>query len=344
MRKLLFGIVLWLVSPWAWASFRAADFVIVPAAAAAPGLQNATWRTDVEIMNVDEVPVDVMIVFLPTGNISNTYWFDNFAYHLGGRSEDGFTKVDPKLKDIQPGRSVVLENIIEGNWGANSMGALLIWAFKAGSFKQTTPPGGEPRKILVWSRTYNKKTAEDGTVSTFGQSIPGIPWYYYIDAHKQQQGLNKVVFSGIREDAAFRTNIGLVNISDRLTSLEVELTLYGADGTKLKDLGVVLSPLAHEQFDQAVKSGLFRLENDLTFGTLEISVKSWRSTAAEPTPALLAYVSRVDNATNDAVYLEQTYTKEFPWDCVFNGNCSASAATALGLVPPRVRPLAPPHP
>jgi len=124
----------------------------------------------------------------------------------------------------------------------------------------------------------------------------------------------------------------------------VELTLYGADGTKLKDLGVVLSPLAHEQFDQAVKSGLFRLENDLTFGTLEITVKAWRSTAAEPTPALLAYVSRVDNATNDAVYLEQTYTKEFPWDCVFNGNCSASAATALGLVPARVRPLAPPHP
>lgn len=344
MRKLVLGFALWLSGSLVWASFRAADFVIVPAAAAAPGLQNATWRTDVEIMNVDDVPVDVMIVFLPTGNINNSFWFTNFAYHLGGRSEDGFTKVDPKLKDIQPGRSVVLENIVEGNWGANTMGALLIWAYKAGSFKQTTPPGGEPRKILVWSRTYNKKTAEDGTVSTYGQSIPGIPWYYYIDPSKQAQGLHKVVFSGIREDASFRTNIGLVNISDRLTSLEVELTLYAADGTKLKDLGIVLNPLAHEQFDQAVKGGLFRLENDLTFGTLEIAVKAWRSTAAEPTPALLAYVSKVDNATNDAVYLEQAFTKEFPWDCVFNGNCASRAAQALGVVAPRVRPLAPPLP
>lgn len=343
MRKLVVGMALCFCVPPTWGAFRAADFVIVPAAAAAPGLQNAIWRTDVEIMNVDEVPVDVMVVFLPTGNIDNNYRYTNFAYHLGGRSEDGFTKVDPKLKDIQPGRSVVLENIIEAHWGANTVGALLFWAYKAGSFKQTNPPGGEPRKILVWSRTYNRKTAEDGSVSTFGQGIPGIPWYYYINPSKQAQGLNRVVFSGIREDASFRTNIGLVNISDRLTSLEVELTLYGADGTKLKDLGIVLNPLAHEQFDQAVKEGFFRLDRDLPFGTLEISVKGWRSTAAEPTPALLAYVSRVDNATNDAVYLEQTFTKEFPWDCVFNGNCSG-VAQALFSSPPLRRPLAPPHP
>ncbi|MGC8916719.1 MAG: hypothetical protein ACP5NF_07045 [Thermoanaerobaculum sp.] len=344
MRTLAVLLMLCLSAHAAWSSFRAADFVIVPAAAAAPGLQNATWRTDLEIMNVDEVPVDVMIVFLPTGNIDNTFWYDTFTNHLGGRSEDGFAKVDPKLKDIQPGRSVLLENIVEANWGANSVGALLIWAFKAGTFKQTTPPRGEPRKILVWSRTYNKKTADDGTVSTYGQAIPGIPWYYYIDPHQQAKGLNKVVFSGIREDAAFRTNVGLVNLSDRLTSLEVELTLYAADGTKLKDLGLVLNPLAHEQFDQAVKGGLFGLENDVAFGTLEISVKAWRSTAAQPTPALLAYVSRVDNATNDPVYLEQTFTKEFPWDCVFNGNCSPQALAALPLAPPRLRPLTPPVP
>jgi len=344
MRKLLVVVSVFCTAPLAWGSFRAADFVIVPAAAAAPGLQNATWRTDLEIMNVDEVPVDVMIVFLPTGNINNTYNFDNFANHLGGREEDGFSKVDPKLKDIQPGRSVLLENLIEAHWGSNAVGALLIWAYRAGSFTQTTPPGGEPRKILVWSRTYNRKTGENNAVSTFGQSIPGLPWYYYIDPHQQARGLNKVVFSGIREDTAYRTNVGLVNLSDRLTTLEVQLVLYGPDGTKLKDLGVLLNPLAHEQFDQAVKGGLFRLEQDLPFGTLEISVRAWRSTAAEPTPALIAYASRIDNTTNDAVYLEQTFTKEFPWDCVFNGNCSSQGLAAAAGVLLRPRPLPPPHP
>ncbi|MCS7182320.1 MAG: hypothetical protein NZ869_04340 [Thermoanaerobaculum sp.] len=342
MRKLVLVLLVGLWGSVAWANFRASNFVIVPAAAAAPGLQGATWRTDLEIMNVDEVPVDVLIVFLPTGNLNNTYYYDNFSRHLGGRSEDGFSKVDSKLKDIQPGRSVVLENIIEGHWGANAVGALLIWAYKAGSFKQTTPPGGEPRKILVWSRTYNRRVADDGTVSTYGQGIPGIPWYYYINPSKQAQGLNKVVFSGIREDAAFRTNVGLVNISDRLTSLEVQLTLYGPDGAMLKDVGVVLNPLAHEQFDQAVKTGLFQLQNDLTFGTLQISVKLWRSTAAQPTPALLAYVSRVDNVTNDAVYLEQTFTKPFPWECVFEGRCTNPLSLAVEWTP--WGPLPPPTP
>lgn len=344
MKKLFLTSILLVVPQLLWGAFRAADLVVIPAAAAASGLQGSNWHTDVEIMNVDSVPVDVMLVFLPTGNFDNTFRYDTFTNHLGGRSEDGFTKVDPRLKDIQPGQAVLLENVIEAHWGQNSMGALLVFAFTAGSFKQTTPPGGEPRKILVWSRTYNKQTAEDGTVSTFGQAIPGIPWYYYIDPHQEARGLNKVVFSGIREDAAFRTNIGLVNLSDRLTTLEVELVLYDAQGTKLKERGVILRPLAHLQFDQAAKRGLFGLEEDLAFGTVEISVKAWRSSAAEPTPALLAYVSRVDNVTNDAVFLEQSFTKEFPWDCVFNGNCSPQPFQSLSM--PRLfhRPLYPPHP
>ncbi|MGQ9495208.1 MAG: hypothetical protein ACUVRY_02970 [Thermoanaerobaculaceae bacterium] len=344
MKKLFLASIVLFAPQILWGAFRAADLVVIPAVAAASGLQSSNWRTDVEIMNVDSVPVDVMLVFLPTGNFDNTFRYDTFTNHLGGRSEDGFAKVDPKLKDIQPGRAVLLENVIEAHWGQNSVGALLVFAFTAGSFKQTTPPGGEPRKILVWSRTYDKRTAEDGTVSTFGQAIPGIPWYYYIDPHRQAQGLNKVVFSGIREDAGFRTNIGLVNLSDRLTTLEVELVLYDAQGTKLKDLGVALQPLAHLQFNQAVKSGLFGLEEDLAFGTLEISVKAWRSSAAEPTPALLAYVSRVDNVTNDAVFLEQSFTKEFPWDCVFNGNCSPQSLQGLSMPRPFRRPLPPPHP
>lgn len=343
MKKLALTWIILSVPHLLWGSFRAADLVVVPAAAAAPGLESSNWRTDVEIMNVDSVPVDVMLVFLPTGNFNNTFSYDTFTNHLGGRSEDGFTKVDPKLKDIQPGQAVLLENPLEAYWGQNTMGALLVFAFTAGSFKQTNPPGGEPRKILVWSRTYNERTAEDGTVSTFGQAIPGIPWYYYIDPNQQAQGLNKVVFSGIREDAAFRTNIGLVNLSDRLTTLEVQLVLYDSDGAKLKDFGVVLNPLAHRQFDQAAKS-FFGLEEDLAFGTLEISVKAWQSSSAEPTPALLAYVSRIDNVTNDAVFLEQTFTKEFPWDCVFNGNCSPQSLQGLSMSRLFRRHLHPPHP
>ena len=44
------------------------------------------------------------------------------------------------------------------------------------------------------------------------------------------------------------------------------------------------------------------------------------------------YCSRIDNNTNDPVYLEQSFTKPFPWDCIYNGNCT-SVASGLKLSP-----------
>ena len=336
------GIVMLLSCSVATAMFRAADLVIVPVVAATPGLENSNWRSDVEILNVDTVAIDVAMVLLPSYSSSNAYWYLDMQNHLGGRQEDGFGHVDARLKDIPPGRAVILEDIVKTVWGEGRKGALLVYAFEAGSFSATTPPGGRPRRIIVTSRTYTQSTSGQGSEArtlTYGQQIPGIPWYDYIDPNLKEEGFSSVTFTGVREDARFRTALGLVNISDLLTSIQVKITLKAADGTVLKEHPVVLGPLVQVQYDQFV-TGVLGLDAQQQYTNLTVTVEAtgWQGTAAEPTPALIAYVSRVDNATNDPVYLEQAFGVELPWDCVFNGNCSPRTARALALRSQR-RPL-----
>jgi len=105
-----------------------------------------------------------------------------------------------------------------------------------------------------------------------------------------------------------------------------------------------------EQFDQVIITVFNKkLEDNITGATLKVQVEAYSTGALNPAPALMAYVTRMDNATNDPVYIEQAYTKELPWDCVYNGKCTA-VASGLGLgagqtfqshltppVPPRVR-------
>ena len=346
-RAVLVVVLSVVTAAGAAAMFRTSDLVVVPVAAATVGLQNSNWRTDVEIMNVDTEPIDVIIIFLPTGNINNFTWYKNLENAMGGRTDDGFGHIDEKLKDIPAGRAVLLEDIVRTPWGEGEKGALLVFGIKAASYKTTTPAGGIPRKIQVNSRSYSVSTNADNQPLTFGQSIPGLPWYYYIDPGKKSKNLDHVVFSGIQEDANYRCAFGLVNISDPLTWLNVQIVLKGPDGTVLGDVTDQLNPLAHTQWDKFLYN-FFNLTADKTVkgGTLTISVSGYYSAAQNPTPALLAYVSRIDNLTNDPVYLEQRFEPELPWDCVFNGNCGSSSGgeQGQGVSTPFRRPLDPPPP
>ncbi len=343
--RLAVGLLVILTGSAALGMYRASDLVVVPVAAALPGLNNSNWRTDLEIQNVDTVPIDVLIIFLPSGVTANATWYNNLANHLSGRTEDGFGKNDPALKDIQPGRAVVLSDVIKTNWTENIKGALLVFAYQAGSFKTTTPPGGVPKLIVVRSRTYSLGQTTDGVPTTYGQSIPGLPWYYYIDPSLEAKGLNLVVFSGIRDDPAVRTAIGMLNISDVSTSLFVQATLTGPDGTVMSTVSKFLYPLEHVQYDQAVTS-MFNLASGTIVenATISVRVSGLQSQAAQPKTGLLVYGSRVDNVTNDPSYLEQAFVKEFPWDCVFNGHCSAAQALSAPHAGSFGRPLAPPVP
>ncbi len=332
-----------LASSGAFAMFRAADLVIVPVAASIAGLNGSNWRSDIEIMNVDSANIDVEIVLLECCGTDNAAWFADIKNHLGGRSSDGFGHVNTDLANIPPGRAVTINDVIGTGFGlSNTKGALLIFAYQANTLGQQ---GGVPMNIIVNTRSYTFGTDSTGKTYTYGQQIPGIPWYIYLDPTKKGLGYDHLVFTGLREDASYRTAIGLVNVSDRLTSLDVQLTLTGKDGTQIGQQAITMSPLAHDQEDQAIINLFGKTLTDAIQGaTLDVTVPLYISGAASPAPALIAYVSRIDNVSNDPVYIEQAYTKPLPWDCVFNGNCTAAAA-ALALNPLRLgSPSAAPEP
>jgi hypothetical protein len=329
-RTLPLVVLLVVAASSASAMFRAADLVVVPTVASTAGLSNSNWRTDLEIMNVDTTPIDVSMVLLQCcNNVDGATWFEDIKNALGGRSSEGFGHVNTALADIQPGQAVQINDVVTSTWGNSIKGSLLVFAYEAGTLMTTNPPGGNPKLIVVNARTYSLGTDASGNPLTYGTQVPGLPWHDYVDPGQDAKGLNKIVFTGLREDANYRTAIGLINISDRLTYLDVLLTLNAADGTQLGQQYVTLNPLTMDQYDQAIVSVFGKTEADAISGaTLTVSVASYTSGSQNPAPALMAYVTRMDNATNDPVYIEQTFTKEFPWDCIFNGNCTAGAAGA----------------
>jgi hypothetical protein len=320
--------------------FRAADLVIVPVAASIAGLNGSTWTSDIEIMNVDTVNIDVEIVLLQCCDVDNTAWFADIKNHLGGRSSDGFGHIDANLMNIPPGRAVYITNVIGTDFALSSTkGALLIFAYQANTL--SNPPGGVPKNIIVTSRNYTSGTALSGSTYTFGQVIPGLPWYYYLDPGKKSLGLDHLEFHGLREDASFRTSIGFVNISDRLTTLYPQLTLTGQDGTQIGQISLTLPPLSQDQEDDAIVNLFGETLTDAIQGaTLDVAVPTWVSGAQSPAPALMAYVTKTDNVSNDSDYIEQAFLKPLPWDCVYNGNCTATP-TGLSMMLSRPQAQAP---
>jgi hypothetical protein len=347
LRVLLAVAVVALVSSSAVAMFRASDLVIIPVAASTTGLNSSDWHTDLEIRNVDVDNIDVEISFLPTGGSNNKDWYQAIANSLGGRASDGFGHVDTKLMEIKPGFAVTLPDVVNTTWGANQKGALLIWAYKAGTLLTTTPAGGTPRQITASSRTYTLSKNADNKSLTYGQDVPGLPWYYYVDPYKATQKLNYVVFTGIEEDASFRSSFGVVNVSDPLTSITVRITLTKEDGTEVGSEDQVFDPLAHVQYDQFLY-GLFTQATTVTIANATLTIKAveWSSTGSNPTPGFMAYVTRIDNLTNAPTYREQAFEPELPWNCIFNGlQCptpvpTATPSSVIGL---GVRSTAPRH-
>ena len=146
------------------------------------------------------------------------------------------------------------------------------------------------------------------------------------------------------DGSALGTNLDRIAIQGSTEGRStVILTLTAPDGTVIKEVVKFLYPLEHVQYDQAINS-LFGLGTGsvVTDATLSVRVSLWQSPVENPTHGLIVYCSRIDNVTNDPVYLEQSFAKELPWDCVFNGNCAAVTSLFAPTGTAYRRPLAPP--
>jgi hypothetical protein len=135
--------------------------------------------------------------------------------------------------------------------------------------------------VKITSRTYNAA----GQEGTYGQFIPALR-----DAASATTDHAGGLIQ-LQENADFRTNIGLVNPDD--TSVEVEIHLYDAEGTRLGTISRTLQPFEMTQYD--------RIYNRVDAGVVDSGFAVVR--VLTPGGLVLSYASVVDNGSNDPIYV-----------------------------------------
>ncbi|MCK5377753.1 MAG: hypothetical protein KAJ78_00060 [Acidobacteria bacterium] len=333
----ILGVMMAMGCATAHAGFRVADLIYVPVVAHTTGANDSVWASDVMISNVEsEDSIDVAMVFLPSGLRNNSFVFNDRTLWVGGREADSFGIIDERLADIPPGGSIVLEDVVEAYWpdnsGLNGQGALVVFSYLADSLEDDG--SREFRNMSVSSRTFNTATLwepdpeNDGefleSEVTYGQLLNGVPWYNLADsAFVSEQGdFSYLVLDGAREDEEFRYNLGIVNTSDRQTTLIMRIEPIQPDGQPyLNDLELPIAltvsvpPLAHVQYFQ-IFSSVFGM-TDIPQARFNISIDQWSTTGTDPHPTFTTYGSLIDNGSNDPTTYEPTF--EFPYniDCMW---------------------------
>ncbi len=289
-------------------AFRAADLVYVPAAGSLPGANNAFFRTDIFLANLSDQPVIVSVAFAPTG---------------GGNNAGVITGSNPvNLPVLAPGerREIIdiMRTVFNKPVTETVFGHLLFFACRqGGNCADCDANPADCELISAEARIYT--TTADGT--TFGQLIPGIPWYNYVSRDSVDEGLARVFITGIRNQGSagvsgFRTNIGLVNASST-SSTVLRVKLFNAAGVQQGNpFDQTLQPLGHVQ--GAIQNMFAGFTG--TGEWVNIEQLSAPPTGTEPAnPSFLAYGSLLDNRSNDPTYLEAQYEEDMDFACIYDG-------------------------
>jgi hypothetical protein len=140
--------------------------------------------------------------------------------------------------------------------------------------------------VVVTSRTWTSTEP----AGSFGQTITGVPVTSAAYPDTGQAGALRMF---VDQKGGFRTNLGLTNISGVATTVEVEVfTSDGAPAPGNSSFTVNLAPYSMTQINDL----LARLTPGIREGLIV------RAGVSSAEGAVLAYVSTVDNATNDASY------------------------------------------
>jgi hypothetical protein len=222
---------------------------LLPSSAHATGI-NAFYTTDLTVANRGTTDANITLQFL-------------------GHDRDGTTGPN-QPRTLAANKAVTYADILGSVFGVNATdfqnyGAILVTADSA--------------SLKIVSQT---STPPANGVGTFGQSVPA-------------QGANDFVtpaspksLVSLREDAAFRTNVVLANVTT--SSVTVTLTLLAADGSTLGTTTRTLPPLGMTQVGHVVTT------LGAPFGTTNaVLVVSTATNGAQ----VATYASVIDNNTSD---------------------------------------------
>jgi len=220
-----------------------------------PGVgHTGQWRSDVTIFNPDEEGVQFDLEY-----------FDNAGTKLAGA-----TGVFLRSREFLQYSDILASGVFGSNV-PDGLGMLKISA--------TTAIVPNSRYPMTFARTY----FDDGANGTFGQGIVGF------SVGRPNVKVNQpAIIAGVRQSAAYRTNIGLVNVSNVAVTATITLLdpLTGAVASSLQ------YPLAPNQSIVGPYNGWGSIES----GTLKI----------EATGSVWAFASIIDNKTKDPEYVPAT--------------------------------------
>jgi hypothetical protein len=226
----------------------------IPAAAHAAGAGSTFWQTDVMLQASSSGGTCFTIELLKTGQ----------------------ENVEPQRYEpaecLAQGTAVLIEDILLEGFGFTGSGALRVIA---------------EDDAMITSRTYN--ISDRGTFGQFVQAIAG----------DQEFGPSHTVFlNGLRGSldraTGFRSNLGLLNVSDE--SLELVVRLFDHSGVEWRSFAADLEPYEHRQFNRVHRDGDFPPGITTVFGFATVEVVSGAG-------GFLAYASVVDNRTGDGIYI-----------------------------------------
>jgi uncharacterized repeat protein (TIGR01451 family) len=241
------------------------DALIIPAVAHADGI-NSKFQSDVRVTNSSAQPMKYQITFMPTG-------------------DTGISQGKQTTLDVDPGRTVALDDVLESWFGSNgATGTLEIRPLTATTNTSTTtalPNGLANILTFAASRTFN--TTSNGT---FGQYIPAIPFAAFVGRGSDPTKSTILSLQQIAQSSAFRTNLGLVEGSGDPAS--VLITVFGDNGQKLTEFTQDLKGGQHLQLNSILATKNVQVSD----GRIEVKVVS-------PAGKVTAYASVLDNLTND---------------------------------------------
>lgn len=241
------------------------DALIFAAVGHAQGVNNSLFESDIRLTNLSLQTMKYDLNFTPSG-------------------VDGTQTGITSTVEVAPGATMALDDVVASAFGGtvgSSLGMLevrpLTTPEASGSFFGSINESAQQQlHTVASSRTYN--FTPNGT---FGQFIPATRFADFVGRGSILQ------LQQVAQSTAFRANFGFLEASGQ--PVELIARVFDTSNNLLATLPVSLGAMQHRQLNGMLQNNGI---NDLTDGRVEVEVVSGDG-------KVTAYVSEVDNATND---------------------------------------------
>ncbi len=259
------------------------DTQFFPVVARGAGLAGTMWVTDLVMTNPMDVPILIGVQFFPANQ------------------DNQFNPFFPDQFELGPGETAIAEDLLQLVFGYDEAikGSLVVMADP--TYLLGNPEG---TVICAVTRTYNVGSA----LGTFGQTVPSL-------VVNTNVGWASSFITGVRNDADFRSNLGIANTSP-MAGIKVHFRINDRYGTALAEgsKNIKIASMNQWSFEQL---GVDEVDGPLSVELwLDPSTMSEEPCEESIPIGFLAYVSKVDNGTGDAEFLSAAALE--PYYCGVN--------------------------